>query len=173
MKKPLSDLLVKGIGKNDIAVIAANASSDEQMFCQLLEIIQSDNGTPAMKASWIIGTAADKKQTQLIEKYSDSIMNLVLTKSTGGVVRELMKALTASKLSDEQQGVYLDFCFRQLTRNDVDVAIKYNANKYIEKALKKYPELKSEFISILESLLDSHNDAWKKYTARIIARLNK
>lgn len=173
MQKPLKELLVKGIGKNDIVAIATVVAEDENMFLELLDIIQANDETPAMKAAWIIGTISDKKQTKLIEKNASTILALVTSKNNGGVVRELMKALTASNLNDKLTGSYLDFCFRQLTRSDIDVAVKYNANKFIEKSLKKYPELKPEFISILESLLDNHNEAWKKYTSRTIARLSK
>jgi hypothetical protein len=169
----IESLLVKGIGKKDITALAKSAGSDEVMFIDLLDIITKSDKTSGMKAAWIIGTVADNGDLDLINKHAERIYQLTAEKSVGGIVRELMKALTAANLCEDLKGHYLDFCFRQLTRMDIDVAIKYNANKFIIQSLKAYPELKAEFISILESLLDAHNDAWKKYTSRIIARLRK
>jgi hypothetical protein len=169
----IESLLVKGIGKKDIAALAETVCSDEKMFIELLDIIAENDKTPGMKSAWIVGTMADQGALALINKHAERIFHLINVKSVGGIVRELMKALTAANLSEDLKGRYLDFCFRQLTRMDIDVAVKYNANKYIIQSLKQYPELKAEFMSILESLLDSHNDAWKKYTSRIIIRFRK
>lgn len=169
----LESLLVKGINKNDIAALAQAAGTDEHMFLHLLDVIENGAQTPAMKAAWVIGTMSDQGALELIDKYAERIYQLATEKPVGGVVRELMKALIAANLSENLQGRFLDFCFKQLMRMDVDVALKYNSNKYILKSLKQYPELKDEFLTILESQLDSHNDAWKKYTSRIIAQLRK
>jgi len=182
MKKPLSELLVKGIGKNDIAAIAAQAAKDEGLYKDLLEAISTGERTHTMKAAWIIGTAAEKQDLIFAQKYSSTLLEFVLHKENSGVVRELMKVLLAINLNEKEEGLYIDFCFKQLHRDfcfkqlhrsDVDIAVKYNSNKAIEKALKKYPELKEEFVSILESLLDNHTDAWKRYTTRLLAKLNK
>jgi len=173
MKKPLSELLVKGIGKNDIAAIAAQAAKDEGLYKDLLEAISTGERTHTMKAAWIIGTAAEKQDLIFAQKYSSTLLEFVLHKENSGVVRELMKVLLAINLNEKEEGLYIDFCFKQLHRSDVDIAVKYNSNKAIEKALKKYPELKEEFVSILESLLDNHTDAWKRYTTRLLAKLNK
>lgn len=173
MKKPIDEILVKGIGKKDVEALAAQAAKDEAFYKQLLEAINSGERTHTMKAAWIIGTAAEQQDTVLAQKHSSRILDFVLHKENSGVVRELIKVLVSIKLNEKEEGLFIDFCFRQLNRSDVDIAVKYNANKGIEKALKKYPELKEEFIATLESLLDNHTDAWKRYTTRLLTKLNK
>ncbi len=166
-------VLIKGISKLDIRQLAFAVAQDDTQFMHLVKIIQAAERTPAMKAAWIIGTMAELKQTELIHTYQQELIDLVMSQSSGSVVRELMKAINTVTLNEEQEGRYLQFCFDQLMRMDVDVAVKYCANRYLEKAVKKYPELKSEFISLLKAQLEVYNDAWHKYTQRIIHRLEK
>ncbi len=172
MEKPLNELLVRGIGKKEISAIAEHAVTDDELFEGLLRTVETGEKTPAMKAAWIIGTASEVYDAAQATTYASRILQLVVTETTSGIVRELMKALIKADLDEKSEGLFLDFCFKSLSSN-VDVAVKYTANKAIEQALKKYPDLKDEFIAVLESQLYANTEAWTRYTMKIISRLNK
>lgn len=172
MNKPINEILVKGIGKKEVALLALEASKDEKFFLELLRVIEVGEKTPAMKATWIIGTSAEK-DARLIQKHSSRILEILLADKQSGYMRELIKALVEVQLQEKDEGPFINYCFEQLNRNGIDVAIKYASIKGIEKFLSKYPELKVELISTLESQLDLNTEAWKRYVTRIISRLNK
>ncbi len=58
----------------------------------------------------------------------------------------------------EQEGIAIDRMFDLLTGYTINVSIKYNALRVLEKLIETYPELKAEFILALEDQLGKHTD---------------
>jgi len=171
-KNAASDLLVTGMSKQQVLVIARQGANDEAFFTELMDAIRSGERTPAMKAAWILGAITDIDQT-FSKKNSKEIFQLLKEAQIGGVERELMKVLMDVSLDEDTRGKFIDHSFRLLMKADSDVAVKYNAIKVIERSLKIYPELKSEFIDVLESQLEIFTDAGKRYIAKLLGRLRK
>lgn len=172
MRRDLSTILVRGIGKQVVSSFAVEAAEDESFFNDLLDVIEQREITPSMKASWIISTSAEINQ-QYARKNSVRILTLLKAATIGGVQRELIKTLSILKLNEDELGILIDYSFQKIAEATSDLAIKYHAAHIIEKSLAKYPELKTEYISLLEGTLDMHTEAWRKYTHKRIARLLK
>ena len=172
MLKDLSTILVKGLGKKVVSDLANEAAMDAKLYEELLGFVETGTPTQAMKSSWIIGTATEIDNT-FASKNSSRILALALNSKVGGVQREMLKALNGIKLKEDDEGVFLNFCFQKLAEAESDLAVKYHSAAEIERALKKYPELLNEFITLLEGSLDMHTEAWKRYTMKRIGKLQK
>lgn len=173
MKKiELSEVLVKGMGKHVVDKLAAQANDDPVLYRELLDVLETQETTPAMKASWVLANAArlDKAPAQ---KHGSRFLQLLFNARIGGVQRELMKVLEVVELSDEEEGRFVDLCFQLLRQPGLDVGIRYYGLRILRQKVKKYPDLKPELITSLEEVLSWHNDVWKRHTSNAIVALKK
>lgn len=68
----------------------------------------------------------------------------------------------------EQEGIAIDRMFDLLNGYTVNVSIKYNALRVLEKMLESYPEIKDEFILALEDQLGKHTDNFNEVIRKTI-----
>jgi hypothetical protein len=165
-------LLVKGMRKQTVMQLAKEANEDTNIYRVLLDVISSDNGTPAMKASWVLGNAARLNKAPA-QRFGKQLLQLLITAEVGGVQRELLKVLEVVALSEEDEGKFVDTCFALLRSPGLDVGIRYYCLRILRAKAKKYPDLKPELISSLEEIVEWHNEVWKRHTAKAIQALEK
>lgn len=171
-KEDVLSLLVKGLGKQAAVDLGTRAAEDAKFFELLVDQIRSGKKTPAMKASWVLQHAASLNQ-QLATKHAEEFMTLLEKERVGGVQRELLKILGHCKWTADDEGKYIDICFKFLNSPTADVGAKYHCISNIKSVLKKHPELKGELLASLESQKELYTDAWKRYTSKLIAQLEK
>ena len=165
-------LLVKGLGVRDAESIAAECVKSKKNFQSIIEIVREGETTPTMKASWVLAKAVEIKP-ELVQEFSAELLQLLLDEKQSNVQRELIKVVMPLKLSDEEEGRFLDLCFRLVMKADSDIAVKYNGLLVIEKSLKKYPDLTDEYLLALESSYEGFTDAGKRYLKKRIERYRK
>ncbi|MFM9986808.1 MAG: hypothetical protein ACKVOK_16325 [Flavobacteriales bacterium] len=168
----LKPLLVKGVGVKQIRVIAEDAAIEPHIYKALVQLIEDDDTTCRMKASWALAKASEINP-EFAAPFVDLFMRIIQTEKTGGVVREIYKTLACISIPESYEGLFIDTSFAMLHSVESDLAVKYHAKLILTKYVKKYPELKNEFIASLQSVADSHSDAWKVQILKSIAKLEK
>ena len=172
MKRNLKESLVKGLGKKGAVEFAQMANADADVYREFIDIIDQGETTPAMKASWILGTAA-RLDPLPAQAHGPAWIRLLEHTKIGGVQRELLKVLEVVKMSPDTEGKFIDFCFELMRRPAIDVGIRYYCLRILNRAVKKYPDLKGEICMTLEEIQDWHNDVWKRYVAKALKKLNQ
>jgi len=171
MQGDIKSLLVKGLGKKATTELALRANSDTAFYELLLASIKTGEQTPAMKASWIIGTAA-RLDAAPAQAHAGALFKLLKAASIGGVQRELLKTLEVVRFGDDIEGEFVDYCFQLIRKPGIDVGIRYYCLRILQKRSRKYPELKDELCLILEEIQDWHNEVWKRHTFKARQKLS-
>jgi hypothetical protein len=171
MKGNLKESLVKGLGKKNAIEFAQMANAHPQIYQEFIDIIESGESTPAMKASWILGTAA-RIDALPAQPHGPVLIRLLEQAAIGGVQRELLKVLEVVKMDADTEGKFIDYCFRLMRRPGIDVAIRYYCLRILNRAVKKYPDLKGELILTMEEIQDWHNDVWKRHISKAIKKMS-
>ena len=73
----------------------------------------------------------------------------------------------------EQEGIAIDRMFELLNTFTVNVSIKYNALRVLEKLMETWPELKDEFILTLEDQLGKHTANFDHIIHKTIQTIRK
>ncbi len=171
-QQALKQLLVKGMGARDAQAIAEQAANDAATYTALTQLITDPNATTRMKSSWALAKATELKPERGT-KHIDAWMQQMTTEPTQGVVRELFKALAACTMPAEHEGKFIDICFSMLTTSSTDLAVKHHAKIALMHYVKTYPELKTEMVSALQTVLEAHTPAWKVQVIKTLAKLDK
>lgn len=106
-----------------------------------------EHNTRAMKASWLLSTRT-KKDKKFPMAHQAELLRLAKEATIGGVRREMLKALDGVPLTEETLGHLVAFSLLLLQDVEQDRAVRYIALKHLQRASKKYPELKSELEQI-------------------------
>ncbi len=170
MANDISSFLVKGLDKTVVLKLATEVGLDHDLYVHLLKLIEKGETTPSMKASWILSTVSEVNPTFATNNASQ-ILKLLQGARIGGVQRELIKTLYEIPLKNDQQGQFIDICFRLLTEPKSDVGVKHYCAGLLEKASVQFPELKNELIALLQSQQELYTPAWQRYTRTRLLRL--
>lgn len=162
--------LTTGMHKRDIEAIAAYLREHPKEMKKMVAIALTNDMTPSMKASWIISTAS-VQQKGCLNAYVDEIILALPNISTSGTRRELLKALLHNDISkSDHLGALVDTVFTFMRRTTDDLAVSYNSVKVMQKMIKQYPELKSEFDAILHDQMEYGSETWRKLAKHVMKK---
>ena len=85
--------------------------------------------------------------------------------------RESFGILYNLELTEEQDGRMLERAFCTLSSFDVETAERLHAIHWVMRAAKSYPELYDEIIDGIELVKDIGTPAWKRYSSKLILKL--
>lgn len=172
LKETLRAVLVKRAGVKEIRAVAAQAATDKKTYDTLVELVQDTNVSTRMKSSWALAKATEE-HPEYADQHIDLLMMLIDSEKTQGVVREIFKTLAATILPEKHEGSFIDVCFNMLRSPETDLAVKHHSKSALFNYVKKYPELKTELIEALYTVLDAHTAPWKVQVLKTIAKLEK
>lgn len=172
IEEKLRPLLVKCVGVKQIRMIGEDAARDKAIYDTLIKLIQDNDKTCRMKASWALAKATEIEPGRAMP-HVPMLMNRLSKEPVNGVVREIFKTLACVEIPDQYEGAFIDASFAMLREPDSDVAVKHHSKAILMKAVKKYPELKNELILSLQSVMDMHTEPWKIQVMKTIAKLEK
>lgn len=133
----------------DIDKIVIIALSDSQTFNTLLKAIYHSNTQIAMRASWILSHCAEKEIAQIAPHQNYFVKAIIEIKSES-IKRSLTKILSLLPISSEMDGLFFDKCIEAVISKQTAIANKAYTIEILLKYAKKYPELSSEIIKVLE-----------------------
>lgn len=155
----------RGISKVEILDLVSRLN--KELFQELIVIIVSEKSPLNQKAAWVFNHAAKKYPDYYKQNYSFLVQNL--TKLTpDGCKRDVLRGMLSLPLQEDHLGLLVDITMNWLGSFDVDVAVKYNSMRTLERIVKKYPDLKNEFHAVINQQLNLNTDTFKRQALKII-----
>lgn len=126
--------------------------------------------TQQRKGVWILDHLSQKNSAS-VQPYRDYIYDLVTQSKDSPVRRESFGILYNLELTEEQDGRMLERAFCALSSFDVETAERHHALQWVLRAAKSYSELYDEIIAGIELVKDIGTPAWKRYSSKLILKL--
>lgn len=152
----------------DVYVEMWNAKPNEikQFISEFNELTQ----TQQRKGVWILDHLSQKNAAS-VQPHRDYFYDLVTHSKDSSVRRESFGILYNLELTEEQDGRMLERAFCTLSSFDVETAERLHAIHWVMRAAKSYPELYDEIIAGIELVKDFGTPAWKRYSSKLILKL--
>ena len=144
----------------------------ESNFNTLLELALHEKEPVAWRASWILD-GSDEKKPGLARKYIPKIVKALPRVESKGTLRSLLRLLSRHNIPEEEQGLLIDLCFSYLVSELYPVAVKAHAMQIIYNHVLLYPELKGEFITVIEDQAKNNSVGFKARGNILIKQLEK
>ena len=143
--------------------IGAAIGPDPSVFKDLLEIAFSREMPVCWRAMWIMDHM-DEAHPGLAKDHVHTLWAEVDKEHPVGVLRSNMRLLVRYDIPEDYQGIAADLCLSWLEKESVSVAIKAYSMNILYKIAQIYPEISSEFITILEEQAPKNSAGFKAKT---------
>ena len=164
------DYLRTGMLRNEVDVYVemwnVKPSEIKQFISEFNELTQ----TQQRKGVWILDHLS-QKNAAVVQPHRDYLYDLVTHSKDSSVRRESFGILYNLELTEEQDGRMLERAFSTLSSFDAETAERHKALQWVLRAAKSYPELYDEIIAGIELVKDFGTPAWKRYSSKLILKL--
>jgi len=157
------------IGKD---LLIGEVIKSESHFIKLLELALHEKDPLSWRASWVLD-GSDEKKPGLARKYIPKIVRALPGLESKGTLRSLLRLLTRHDIPVEEQGLLIDLCFSYLVSELYPVAVKAHAMQIIYNHVLLYPELKGEFIAVIEDQAKNNSVGFKARGNILIKQMEK
>ncbi len=151
-------------------LVAKYVAEDRNRFHELWNLMLPEQYPISPRAAWVIESLCENKP-HLVKPYMDQLLNALPGINHHGIKRHMMKILTFQEIPEEHLGNLIDTCFRWIQDAEIPVAVKVHSMQIIYNAIQQYPELKEEFIAVLEDQVPRNSPGFKSRARRLIAKL--
>ena len=158
-----------GVGKD---LLINEVIKSESHFGELLELSLHEKDPLAWRACWVLD-GSDEKEPGLARKYIPAVIEALPTLESMGTLRSLLRLLCRYDIPEEQQGLLIDLCFNYLVSEKYPVAVKAHAMQIIYHHVLIYPELKDEFITILEDQAKNNSAGFMGRARNLMKQMEK
>ncbi|MCF8225495.1 MAG: hypothetical protein K9J30_06425 [Bacteroidales bacterium] len=145
---------------------------DPDAFNALMEYSLSRQMPVCWRAAWIMDHMAEK-HPWLAEPHIDKMWNEIPKEHPDGVTRSILRLLTRYEIPEDMQGLATDLCLNWLEKEAVPVAIKVFSMEVLLNITRIHPELRNEFITLIEDQLPFNSAGYKARADRIIKQMKK
>jgi 8-oxo-dGTP diphosphatase len=142
------------MGIKEAEWIAESAINNDEIFKKLLEYSFSDDKKLAFRSSWTLSKVFDK-YPDILGSDIQLIIESLETLDNESVQRSFLRMISLSDLnsiSQRQQGILADHCFKMLKSGFSAIAIKAYSMEIIYKLALIYPELANELSATIKIL---------------------
>ena len=164
------DYLRTGMLRNEVDVYVEMWNSKPNEIKQFISSFNELTQTQQRKGVWILDHLS-QKNAAVVQPYRDYLYDLVTHSKDSSVRRESFGILYNLELTEEQDGRMLERAFCTLSSFDVETAERHHALQWVLRAAKSYPELYDEIIAGIEHVKDIGTPAWKRYSSKLILKL--
>ena len=144
----------------------------ESHFNTLLQLALHEKDPIAWRACWVLD-GSDEKMPGLARKHISKIVKALPGLESKGSLRSLLRMLARYDIPEEEQGLLIDLCFSYLVSEQYPVAVKAHAMQIIYLHVLLYPELKDEFIAVIEDQTANNSVGFKSRGRNLIKQLEK
>ena len=144
----------------------------ESHFSTLLQMALHEKDPLAWRASWVLD-GSDEEKPGLALKHISEIVNTLPDVKSKGSLRSLLRLLSRYDIPEEQQGKLVDLCFSYLVSELYPLAVKVHAMMIIYNHVLIYPELKDEFITVMEDQVENNTVGFKSRARNLIKQMEK
>lgn len=174
LRKDLKELQVelnnRSISKTFILETKSRLLFDTAAYDILMDWALKADPPLNQKSAWLISHISDSDENILSRNFSNLIKELPKA-SHDGVIRDLLRGITKMPLNKIDHGLLIDACFKWMNEGKKDLAVKYNAMKILERMIKIYPELKTEFKESLQMQIEIDLTTFKIHAKKTLARI--
>ena len=151
--------------------IADIIGTDSDQYKKLMGIALSGEMPICWRAMWLADYLTEL-EPHLGEPYVDRLWREMERKHPEGVVRSAIRMLSRYPIPEEHQGFAADLCITLQEKESVPVAIKVHAMEVLFNIAKLYPDLKDEFIAIIqEQVKQNTSTGYMARARRVIPKL--
>lgn len=125
---------------------------DEALFVEIYHLIYCDNPRLAWHAAWVIDHVSEAVPSKLVPYVSEIIDWLPKLKSSS-LKRHFTRMLLSQRIPENKMGNLVDVLYDLLSPSEA-IAVRANALQLLLNIALIEPELKSELISVTESILE-------------------
>jgi hypothetical protein len=144
----------------------------ERHFNTLLQLALHEKDPLAWRASWVLD-GSDEQKPGLALAYITEIVRALPGLKSKGSLRSLLRLLCRYDIPEEEQGLLIDLCFSYLVSELYPLAVKAHAMMIIYNHVLKYPELKDEFITVMQDQIDNNSVGFKSRARNLIKQMEK
>lgn len=158
-----------GVGRD---LLAGEVIKSPTHFKALLQLALHEKDPLAWRASWILD-ASDERRPGMCRGHIPEIVQALPALESKGSLRSLLRMLTRYEIPEKDQGLLIDLCFSYLVSEQYPVAVKAHAMLIIYNHVLLYPELKDEFIAVIEDQAENNSVGFKTRGRNLIKQLEK
>lgn len=125
---------------------------DELLFSQVYKLIYSDNPKISWHAAWVIDHASEVQPSKL-EPHINELIDRLPHLKTSSLRRHFARMLTRHEIPEEKLGPFVDVLYGLLKPSEA-IAVKAHVLQLLYQIALREPDLQSELISVLETMLE-------------------
>ena len=167
----ISEQLEVELSRWNVDYVSGFVGNDPDRFHELWNLLVPENYPTSQRAAWAIDII-NEKYPNLLKLYLDQLFVILPKIQSDPIKRHMMKILTYHDIPEQHLGNLIDLCFEWILQNELPVAVKVHSMQVIFNTIPKYPELKEEFIAVLEDQMPKNSVGFKSRAGRLIAALN-
>ena len=155
-------------------MIIAKIGGQQEEFNEVVTIMRKDKYPMAMRAARIIQILGIK-HPNLVRPHIAELLLMIKKTRIDGVRRSLLKLFSEAPLhiKEDQWGELADMAFEYADDRKQPIAVRNFAIDIIMKTITVYPELKPEFIAVLESVNIDGSAGLKNKCKKLLKKLNE
>ena len=158
-----------GVGRD---LLIQEVIKSDSHFNTLLQLALHEKDPLAWRASWVLD-GSDEYKPGLALNYISTIVKALPAVESRGSLRSLLRLLSRHDIPADEQGVLIDLCFSYLVSELYPLAVKAHAMMIIYNHVLIYPELKGEFIAVMEDQADNNSVGFKTRARNLIKQMEK
>lgn len=164
--------LLKGHSRPIAIRIAQWAAKDKANMAQLMEAFFSNEYRLTQRAAWSVNFVYEQAP-EMLNPYLKKMIKNLKQPVHDAVKRNTVRILQFVKIPTALEGEAVDVCFTLMADPKEAIAIKVFAMTVIFNLLPKYPELKNEFVVLIEDELPYASAAYKSRATKFLKKLSK
>lgn len=143
-----------------------------EMFHETYTVCMMQEGKMSMRAARVVQLVA-MQQPGLFQPYFSDLVRRLPGLTHSSVKRSMLKILTLYDISDDESLhiIMLDYCFRRMNDSAEEVAIRAYSMLVINRLVKVYPEISSEFIAALHLIIDNAKETLSNYAGKLLKEM--
>lgn len=159
--------------KENIAKAVAIIGINKQLFGELISFIFSEDRRLAPRAAWIASEVCRSKNPELIKPHIKDLVIYLQNKNTDcAVKRNSLRILQFVTIPPALHGTLMNICFEIIISGKEPPAVKANALTILDHLRERYPEIREELKTIIESGFETESPAFKSRASKILKKLS-
>lgn len=160
LRSRLAEQLMAELSRRNIDLVVSWALGQPEAISCLVEITLSQEEKLSSRSAWALEKLSDRFPG-ILDEFIPEIITAISTIQASSIRRTLAKVLMLHIIPESLEGQTLDFCLKMIERVKEPVAVKANCMTVLFNLLPKYPDLKNEVFTIIETQIPYNSVGFK------------
>lgn len=157
--------------KKSVSVLA-NKINSEQLNNVIVELLSHPNVKLANRAAWVFSHSYDLKKESYVE-YREVLLETLFDTNSDAIKRNILRYFQFEEVPENYESEMFDYCLSCLNSPKEKIAARANSVRVLENLCAKYPELKSEFMVVLEGAQKEASSGLENRILKAIRQLKR